>query len=257
MNNFLLSPEAQKFVYYRESNPELIVMLGDCLEIIPLLPKVDLVITSPPYNLGGDFHTMSKGKRVSYGDYGACGDNMSEPDYQEWQTEFLDTVYHQLTETGNLFYNHKNRLKDFELISPLKWIFRSCLMLRQEIVWDSTNEMNYDKRRFTPCHEKIYWLSKTKTHLNNKNALQDCWVFRNKIKRSESNHPATYPKDIVLNLIDVAENNKGLILDPFLGSGTTLITSKELGRNAIGIEISEKYCEIAKLRLINTQRSLL
>ena len=65
------------------------LICGDCLVEMKKIPdkSIDLLITSPPYNLGGDFHAMSGGKRVSYGDYGICKDKMSQSKYEEWQTE--------------------------------------------------------------------------------------------------------------------------------------------------------------------------
>ena len=227
---------------------------GDCLEEMKKIPDgtIDIIITSPPYNLGGDFHTMSGGRRKSYGDYGICKDNMSQSDYEEWQTEFLDLCYHKLKETGNMFYNHKNRIANFECISPLKWIFRCCFTLRQEIIWDTTNEICFDKRRFTPCHEKIFWLSKSKTFIDNPNAYSDCWVFRNKLKRKDTGHPATFPIEIVNRICEVCKGET--ILDPFMGSGTTGIACVSLKKNFIGIEISPRYYEIAKQRIAQAQK---
>jgi site-specific DNA-methyltransferase (adenine-specific) len=231
--------------------------LGDCLEIMKGIPdkSVDLIITSPPYNLGGDFHTMSGGRRISYGDYGTCKDNLSQAEYAEWQVEFLDVCYLKLKDDGNMFYNHKNRISNFECLSPLKWIFRSCFTLRQEIIWDTTNEICFDKRRFTPCHEKIFWLSKSKTFIDNSNAYSDCWVFRNKLQRKDTGHPATFPIEIVKRILEVCKGQS--ILDPFMGSGTTGVACKELGRNFIGIEIEPKYFAIAERRINQTVENLL
>ena len=231
--------------------------LGDCLEVMKSIPdkSIDLVLTSPPYNLGGDFHTMSGGKRVSYGDYGTCKDKMGQTEYEDWQTEFLDLCYHKLKDDGNMFYNHKNRIANFECLSPLKWIFRSCFTLRQEIIWDTTNEICFDKRRFTPCHEKIFWLSKDKTFIDNAAAYSDCWVFRNKLKRKDTGHPATFPIEIVKRIFEVCAGQT--VLDPFMGSGTTGMACAELGRSFIGIEISREYFHIAQKRINNTTELML
>lgn len=227
------------------------VICGKDIEIMSKIPDkaINLIITSPPYNLGGDFHTMINGKRVNYGAYGEYKDNLDEPDYQEWQLNFLNECFRVLKLDGNMFYNHKNRLAGFTCISPLKWILKSKLLLRQEIIWDNTNEINHDRRRFIPCHEKIFWLSKTTTHLMNKRSLQDCWVFRNKLRRVETKHPATMARQIVFNLIECLEERPQIVLDPYSGSGTTLLVCKELGLDYIGIDINKEYVKNSQKRL--------
>ena len=63
-------------LYYKENGIE--IWWGDCQQVMQNIIDIELVVTSPPYNLGGDFHTMVGGRRVNYGDYGICKDNMSE-----------------------------------------------------------------------------------------------------------------------------------------------------------------------------------
>lgn len=219
--------------------------------------SVDLIITSPPYNIGGDFHTMVNGKRVSYGDYNSHNDNMSESSYQEWQINVLNECYRVLKKEGNMFYNHKNRLIKFKCISPLLWVLKTKFIFRQEIIWDTTNEINQDNRRFIPCHEKIFWLSKNITHINNKLRLQDCWVFRNKLKRKDTGHPAVMAIDVVKNILNMFDD--GLtVFDPFSGHGTTAAACLELGFNFIGTEIDDKYCmeSIKRIDRIREQKTL-
>ena len=86
----------------------------DCLEYMKTLPNnsIHCIVTSPPYNLGGDFHTFVDGKRVTYGDYVGFKDKLTEEDYQQWQIEVLNECYRILKEDGFMFYNHKNREGD-------------------------------------------------------------------------------------------------------------------------------------------------
>ncbi len=227
-----------------------IIYNENCLPGMSKLPdeSVDLVITSPPYNLGGDFHTMVKGRRVSYGDYRVFSDNIKEKDYQKGQIAVINECMRILKKEGNMFYFHKNRIKDFKIISPYEWLLKINWLVRQEIVWDTTNEMNQDRRRFIPCHEKIFWLSKNITYIQNVQGLQDCWKFRNKVKRKFTKHPATFPVEVVMELVELLPSAR-IILNCYMGTGTTAIACKRLGRNYIGFEISKEYCNIAKARL--------
>ena len=78
----------------------------DCLKVLPTLAdnSVDLIITSPPYNLGNNHHTGNKQHR-------AYDDNLPEIKYQEQQLQFLNECFKVLKEDGSLIYNHKNRIK--------------------------------------------------------------------------------------------------------------------------------------------------
>ena len=78
--------------------------LGDCLEVMPALGKVDAVVTSPPYNLGG-FHQMHNGNSAKWS-YGVIDDAMPENKYQSWQIDLCDTIFNVCN--GPLFYSHKN-----------------------------------------------------------------------------------------------------------------------------------------------------
>lgn len=83
----------------------------------------------------------------------------------------------------------------------------------------------------------------------------DYLVFNANTNSQGIDHPCPKPLPVMKWLVESGDLN-GLVLDPFLGSGTTLVACKELNRNGIGIEINEKYCAIAKKRLQNTTKSL-
>jgi site-specific DNA-methyltransferase (adenine-specific) len=226
---------------------------GDCLEVMDNLMlngiTVDAIITSPPYNLGGDFHTFIGGKRVTYGGYNSYKDNKKEEEYQRFQLAFLEKAYNILKNDGVLFYNHKNRISKNKIISPLKWIDKSKFIVMQDIVLDFGATANVDKRRAFPVHEFVFVLIKNvSTKLHNDSCLTSVWKMK-KNKRSITKHPATFHKLLPQNCISLLDNNKKIILDPFMGTGTTGVVSKELGIDFIGIEIDEIYFNIAKERI--------
>jgi len=226
---------------------------GDCLKEMDKLiqegVRVDAIITSPPYNIG-KMHSNG----LQFGTY--AGNDMKEKEYQSWQLEVLDRCYDILKEDGSLFYNHKVRIKDGVGTHPLEWIFKSKFVLKQEITWDMGKSANSDKIRFFPYSERIYWLAKTpKTKIFNEMSLSDVWRVVPTHKRAETGHIAVMPQGIVENILQALKKNI-LVLDPFLGSGSTAIACKSRGLDFIGIELDTDYFNIAQDRIKVTQPSL-
>jgi len=215
---------------------------GDCREILPELPdnSVDLVVTSPPFNQawGGKHHTGSHWEKH-------YEDDLPEDEYQQGQIKVLNILYDKVSDAGSLFYQHKNRIRLGVSITPYQWLLKTKWLTKQEIVWFNRSQ-NFDKRRFFPMTERFYWLAKSPdTNLVNTLNLHDDWHIEpegtgQKFKRA-------FPEGLVENIL-VCFLDAGLILDPFLGSGTTAYCAKKLNRRCIGIEIEEKYCEIAANR---------
>lgn len=216
---------------------------GDCLEVMKDIPdkSIDLIITSPPYNIGN-----MKSNMIKYGTY--AGNNMKESEYQAWQIKFLNECYRVLKDTGSIFYNHKVRIKKGIALHPLEFILKSDFILKQEIVWDMGKSANCDKIRFFPFSERIYWLVKNpKTKLYNVDNLSDVWRCVPTHKRKETGHIAVMPEKIVSNILNNIDGD--IVLDPFMGSGTTGVACINTNRNFIGIELDENYFEIAKKRI--------
>lgn len=224
---------------------------GDCLEIMKDIPdkSIDLIITSPPYNIGN-----MKSNTIKYGTYN--GNNMKEGDYQSWQIEVLNECFRVLKDEGSMFYNHKVRIKKGLAIHPLEWIFQSKFLLKQEITWDMGKSANCDKIRFFPFSERVYWLVKDrKTKLYNKDNLSDVWRVVPTHRRKDTGHIAVMPEMIVNNILNNIDGD--VVLDPFMGSGTTGVVCRNLNRNFIGIELDEDYINIAKNRIQEIENQLI
>lgn len=218
---------------------------GDCLEVMKTIPdkSVDCIITSPPYNIG-KMHS----NHLQFGTYE--GNDMKESDYQEWQIKFLNECFRILKTNGSMFYNHKVRIKNGLAIHPLQWILKSNFMLKQEITWDMGKSANCDKIRFFPFSERIYWLVKdSKTKINNINNLSDVIRCVPTNKRKDTGHIAVMPENISDIILDSVLDCK-IVLDPFLGSGTTGVSAVKHNMEFIGIELDPNYFEIAKKRIL-------
>ncbi len=215
----------------------------DCLKVLPILEEssVDLIITSPPYNLGNNHHTGNKQHR-------AYNDNLPEAKYQEQQLKFLNECFKVLKEDGSLIYNHKNRIKKGKQLSPYKWIFKSNFVVKQEIVWINRSQ-NFDKIRFYPFTERLYWLTK-KPETKLFNAINHYDVFDWKEWKpvgTKGNHTRAFPEKMVEDILKCFPNAK-VVLDPYMGSGTTGVAAKNLNREFIGIELDKNYFDMAEKR---------
>lgn len=207
--------------------------------------SVDLIITSPPYNLGKSHHTGSNHFKA-YTDY---DDNMPEELYQKWQTEILNECYRVLKKDGSLMYNHKNRIRNGEQIEPYRWLYNTPFVIKQEIVWQNGSQ-NFDKCRIYPMTERVYWLAKdSKTKLFN--AINHHDVFTRaewQPVKTKGAFKRAYPEKMVEDLISCFPNAK-VILDPFSGSGTTCCVARRMGRDYIGFELGKEAFEISQNRI--------
>lgn len=206
--------------------------------------SVDLIITSPPFNLGNNHHTGNKRHK-------AYDDNMPEKDYQEWQIEVLNDCYRVLKQEGSMIYQHKNRIKNGIQISPYEWIFKTKFIIKQELVWFNGSQ-NFDKIRFYPMTERVYWLTKdVKTTLFNSINHHDFFDKSDwKPVGTKGNHTRAFPEKFVEDMLNVFPN-ANLILDPFAGAGTTGLVADRLGRDAILIELNPEYVKIIEDRIRN------
>ena len=222
---------------------------GDCLELMREIPDnyVDLIITSPPYNLGKSHHTGDN-RFKSYEEY---DDNMPEKLYQQWQIGFLNECYRILSPSGSMWYNHKNRIRNGVQITPYEWILKSKFanLVKEEIVWVNGSQ-NFDKCRFYPMTERVYWLVKDpKTKMFNSINHHDVFGAKEwKPVGAKGQFKRAFPVQMPQDIIQCFPEAK-VILDPFMGSGTTGVACVNTNRNFIGIELDEGYFNIAKKRI--------
>lgn len=224
------------------------IICGDCLEVLQTLEKgcIDCVVTSPPYNLGGDFHTSIRGKRVTYGAYENFTDNLPEGEYQSNQIKVLNELYRVTKEESYCFYIHKDRIKNNQIISPLRWLEETQWKISQIVVLNMKSTANVDKRRFFPTHEYLFVLCKHRSsRLKNEKCLTSVWDVK-KIPRKISGHPATFDYKIPYECIQAATKEGDIIMDCYMGIGTTALAAIMTNRKYIGIEISKKYVEKAR-----------
>lgn len=213
--------------------------------------SIDLIITSPPYNLGKIHHT---GNNV-FKSYEQYNDNMPEELYQKWQIEVLNECFRILKEEGSLFYNHKNRIRNGVQITPYEWLLKTNFLIKQEIVWFNGGQ-NFDKCRFYPMTERVYWLSKqSKVKLFNTINHHDVFSRTDwKPQGTKGEFKRAFPVEMPQDIICCFENAK-IVCDPFMGSGSTGVACVNTNRSFIGIELDDKYFNIAENRINNAIQS--
>ncbi|WP_449623076.1 DNA-methyltransferase [Robertmurraya sp. Marseille-Q9965] len=245
---------------------DLTVEIGDCLKLLKKVPdkSVNLVITSPPYNIKKD--------------YGKYSDNISLDDWKNLIDSVTKEVYRILTEDGSFFLNLSQIPfgKDKEIL-PLQFvgyeiIKNNSFYLRNMITW-TFNGMQNPTKRLAGRYENIIWavkdlnnyifnlddirvpyITKNDKRLTGKGRNPtDVWYFdhvNNMTKKKLGlSHPCVYPVDMIERIIKMSSKEGDTVLDPFLGSGTTLVAARNLGRKGIGFELDPKYLSEIESRL--------
>lgn len=229
------------------------IIHGDCLEVMRSLPDkcVDVVITSPPYNLLNstgnglkkNTHTGKWKNAAIKNGYEEHEDNMPYEKYVAWQRECVAEMCRLIKDDGAVFYNNKNRVQGGLLEDRGRIL--DGFPLRQIITWKRKGAINFNPGYFLPTTEQIYLLCNKSFKLaKGANKYTDVWEIQQELKNP---HPAPFPEGLT-DMI-VSSTTGQIILDPFAGSGTTAVSSERYGRNFILIEKSIKYCELAKCRI--------
>jgi adenine-specific DNA-methyltransferase len=252
---------------YYESD-DVLLYHGDCLEILPAVPSgcVDLTVTSPPYNIGKEYEQV-----------------LPLDDYLAWCSTWISAVWSASADRGSFWLNVgyvpvSGRGKAV----PLPYLLwdRTPFYFLQEVVW------NYGagvaaKRTFSPRNEKFLWYVRdgdtyhfdldavrdpdVKYPDQKKNGRPRCnplgknptdvWQFpkvtsgANRSSVERTGHPAQFPLAVVDRVVKACSPRDGLVLDPFVGSGTTCVAALRLGRCSVGIDLSRDYLDLAVRRL--------
>ena len=228
------------------------IIRGDVVETMSSIPDgaVDLVVTSPPYNLKNSTgNGMKDGRGGKWANaalqkgYSHHHDCMPHDDYVRWQRRCLTEMMRVIPEHGAIFYNHKWRVQN-GLLQDRQDIVTG-FPVRQIIIWKRKGGLNFNAGYFLPTYEVIYLISKPDFKLAPKaNAHGDVWEFTQEMGNP---HPAAFPVALIDRIIGATTAE--IILDPFMGSGTTAIAAINHNRKFIGIDISPVYCQQADERI--------
>lgn len=243
----------------------------DCLEAMKMLPKnmVDLTITSPPYNIGKEYEDLA---HIN--------------DYLDWCESWI-TEIHRITKADGTFWLNVGYLevKGKGLAVPIPYLLwdRTPFYFIQEVVWNYAAGVAC-RNRFSPRNEKLLWYVKDpKNYTFNLDAVRDpnvkypnqkkngklkcnplgknpsdVWQItkvtsgKNRSSAERTPHPAQFPIAMVERMLKASSNKGDVILDPFMGSGSTAECALNNNRFVIGFELEEKYIGYAEQRIIGS-----
>ncbi|NLD72502.1 MAG: site-specific DNA-methyltransferase [Chloroflexi bacterium] len=245
-----------------------VVYPGDCLDLLREIPdeSLQLVVTSPPYNIGKEYE-----------------DRLDLDDYLGQQARVIAESVRALSPRGSICWqvgNYVDRGAIVPLDAILYPIFANLgLRMRNRIIWHFGHGLHCS-RRFSGRHETIMWFTKTddyvfdldavrvpqkypgKKHFKGPKAGQysgnplgknpgDVWaipnVKSNHVEKTE--HPCQFPVELVERLVLSLTNKGDWVLDPFLGTGSTIIAAIRHGRRGVGAEIVPKYVDLSRQRI--------
>lgn len=206
--------------YYSDSHTA--IAHGDCREVLPRLQGLySVAVTDPPF--GREFSSSREG---SFGKSKISGDS---------NTELRDWLINALGETPAILFG-----------SP--YVSRPA-QYKAVLIWDKGDHVGMGDLSFPwkPCFEEVYVIGSGFQGRRSSAVLRHNAIAGTVAVNRGRSHPTEKPVSLMKELIGKCP--PGLVLDPFMGSGTTLRAAKDMGRQAIGIEINEAYCEIAARRL--------
>ena len=232
-----------------------------CLETLKRIPDnfIDLVITSPPYNMNlrirkGEYCSRQIVKEIST-KYEGFADNMPIDNYYEFHSEVL----RELLRVSNLVF-YVVQVVTGSKRSIFKMIGEFSNNLKDIIIWDKKyaepaiqKQVMNRRTEFILVFENDYPISRQfRSAPFKRGSLNDVWQIdrnRNNGKSKDKSHGATFPEKLVATIIENFSKKGDKIYDPFLGTGTTAIVAKKMKRKFIGSEILKDYCKIAKRKL--------
>lgn len=244
---------------YKETN-NFILYKGDCNKALKKLDEksVDLIFADPPYMLSNDGITCKNGKMVSVnkGDWDKSKGFEQDVKFHKKWLKSCDRV---LKDEGTIWISGT-----YHCIHQVTYILLQMgYYIINEVSWIKPNAApNMGCRCFTASHETLIWAKKSKKfkhtfnyklmkELNNGKQMRSFWTIPTTPKKEKylGKHPTQKPLELLRRIILSSSNEGDLVLDPFVGSGTTGVSSLIYGRKFIGIDTEKDYLDLAYKRL--------
>ena len=257
--------EPGRFRYFLDT-PEVKLVCGNCFDVLPGLcdESFDVIFADPPYFLSNGGISCQGGKQVSV-NKGAWDEGFTFEQKHEFNRAWLRECRRLLKPAGSIWVS-----------GTMHNIYSIGMALEQEgykilnnITWQKKNPPpNLACRCFTHSTETILWArpDKKRGHyfnydlmkeINGGKQMKDVWtgVLTPRGEKSEGKHPTQKPEYLLERIILASTEPGAVILDPFVGSGTTAVVAKRLGRKCVGIDREFEYLEIAQRRVLKERKN--
>ena len=211
--------------------------------------KISAIITDIPYNVSRDnnFKTLGKGRQGI--DFGEWDYNF---DYLSWVSKYCEL----LSDNGSviIFCGYK------QLSFLIKELEKCGLSYKRTIIWSKLNPFPKNRERGYVCDVEVaVWAAKGKWVFNRDKTMpyeRTIMSFPTLLSNERTIHPTQKPLALMEKLVRIHTNENDIVLDPFAGSGSTLVACLNLKRHCLGFEKDKKYCEIAQKRLLDAKREV-
>lgn len=246
--------------YYEQGG--IAIYHGEALDVLRSLPdgSVDALVTDPPYSSGGQFRSdrqaspdakyrgfshspdETRKPKAEYGSF--AGDSRDQRGFSAWVGAWAFQALRATRAGGHafVFTDWRQLPIGTDAIQMGGWVWRGVL------VWDKGVGRPV-KGRFRNHLEFVLWGTNGAPTGGSEPVYPSALIAVPTVSPRERQHVTQKPAEILKHLLSVAGDGPLTVLDPFMGSGSTLVAAQELGLRAIGIEIDERYCEIAARRL--------
>lgn len=238
--------------YWSSEKHGLEIYHGDCLEVMPELEReFDLCLTDPPYNV--DYH------------YNEHDDDMPLDEYRAWQLILAESLYERAASNADFWYLNYPEFSAYMFMAVpettawrgrewVTWVYNTHTsgnpLRKSSRAWCWFVKGNERTAHFVQDYQNPEDFRVARLIADGRAATAfDWWQYEQvkNVNAEKTAHPCQIPVAMAERIVEGTGTNA--VLDPFLGSGTTLIAAYRLGRQAVGIEISEEYCELAATRL--------
>lgn len=212
--------------YYEE--PGITMYHGDCRDVLPALGTVDAVISDAPYGVNFDYGTGYHDRRNNHA---------------QWLWPIIEEAERHIVSGYMAIFQPSMRAREWVSCFPREWSLIACPKSFGQIHRSHVIRMT-DYVLYWNVGEVVRWQPSS--------GIQRDWFLSKAVVPHRHNpllHPCSRPIDTMTYLVDLLCRPRGQVLDCFMGAGTTLLAAKTLGRQAIGIEIEERFCEMAVKRL--------
>ena len=230
---------------------------GNCVDYMKFIDTstVDLILTDPPYNLGNFMHKRNTNLvKMRSNQFAYAGwDNLSQDDWEKEMEFFFQESNRVLKKRGALllFMSLIKIETIVKIASKYKFYYKTTG------IWHKTNPMprNMNIHFVNSTEAWIYFINDgTSGTFNNEGKMAHDFIETSLTSSKEKKfgkHPTQKPTKVISHFIKHLSNENDVVLDPFMGSGTTGVCARKMNRKFIGIDLDEKYYEISKNRMLN------